>query len=373
MFNKGISLRFWGTAITLILVLTACSPAATTRVGGNVQGVVYADLNGNGVVDSGEGPLEGVIISLSGCGSILTQTTAADGKFNFTNLPEGSCLVSASENGWIFSGSTPSLGYPVPVASNPDLPTSFSMEMAPVAAYLSTSIASPLSSPAETLTEAMTMTLSATDTPTFTPTDTPTSTPTDTETPTPFLAVLVSPTNQDVNCRVGPSMAWLDVGALKKGQSAAVLGTNDSHSWWVIDNSFYIPGTTCWVSGAVTAITGDVTLVPVLTTPRAWVTLVDIATAKVVHGTCGGSNATTFDGAITTNGPTTVTFHWEIYTTSGILLSKTSDQQLVFTSYGTQHVDPGSYSTDCGDYYIELIITSPNAKTKQAFWSVVSP
>ena len=57
MFNKGISLRFWGTAITLILVLTACSPAATTRVGGNVQGVIYADMNGNGFVDSGEGPL----------------------------------------------------------------------------------------------------------------------------------------------------------------------------------------------------------------------------------------------------------------------------------------------------------------------------
>jgi uncharacterized protein YceK len=365
MFNKGISIRFWGTAFTLILALTACSPATTTRVGGKVQGVVYADLNGNGVVDSGEGLLEGVTVSLSGCGSILTQTTAADGKFNFTNLPEGSCLVSASENGWIFSGSTPSLGYPVPVASNPNLPTSFSMEMAPVAAYLSTPIASPLSSPAETLTEAITVTLSAT--------DTPTSTPTDTKTPTPIPAALVSPTDRDVNCRVGPSMAWLAVGALKKGQSVAVLGTNDSHSWWVIDNSFYIPGTTCWVSGAVTAITGDVTLVPVLTTPTAWVTLVDISTAKVVHGTCGGSSATTFDGIITTNGPTTVTFHWEIYTTSGILLSKTSDQQLVFPSYATQHVDPGSYSTDCGDYYIELVVTSPNAKTKRAFWSVVSP
>jgi uncharacterized protein YceK len=373
MFNKGISLRFWGTAITLILVLTACSPATTTRVGGIVQGVVYADLNGNGVVDSDEGPLKGVTVSLSGCGSVLTQTTSADGKFNFTNLPEGSCFVSASENGWIFSGSTPSLGYPVPVASNPDLPTSISMELAPVAAYLSTPIASPISSASEDLTEATTVTLLATDLPTFTPTETPTSTPTDTETPTSIPAVLISPIDQEVNCRVGPSMAWLSVGALKKGQSVAVLGTNGSHNWWVIDNSFYLPGTTCWVSGAATIITGDVSLVPVLPTPSAWVTLVTISTAKVVHGTCGKSNTTTFDGAITANGSSTVTFHWEIYTTSGILLKKTSDQQLVFTSYGTQYVGPESFSADCGDYYIELDITSPNAKTKQVFWSVVSP
>ncbi len=373
MSNKGTSLRFWGAVITLILVLTACSPTTKTQLGGSVQGVIYADMNGNGAVDSGEGPLEGAIVSLSGCGSILTQTTAADGKFNFTNLPEGSCLVSASKNGWIFSGSTPSLGYPIPVASNPNLPTSFTMEMAPVAAYLSTPVAGTVSSPAETLTEATAMIPSATNTPTFTLTEPPTSTPADTATSTPYPAVLVSPTNQDVNCRVGPSMAWLDIGALKKGQSVAVLGTNDSHSWWVIDNSFYAPGTTCWISGAVTAVTGDITWVPVLPTPAAWVTLVQIATADEVHGSCGGSNTATFDGAITTNGPTTVTFHWEIYSTSGILLSETSDQQLVFASYGTQHVDPVSFSADCGTYYTELHITSPNTKVKQAFWSIVSP
>jgi hypothetical protein len=273
MFNKGISLRFWGSAITLILLLTACSPATKTQVGGNVQGSVPANL------------------------------------------------------------STPS--------------------------------ANPISSPIETLTETMAVALSAT--------DTPTSKPTDTVPSAPNLAGLILATDQDVNCRVGPDMVWLAVGALKKGQSAAVLGTNNSHSWWVIDNSFYLPGTTCWVSGAVTNITGEVTSAPVLPTPSAWVTSVQISTAKVVHGICGMSNTATFEGAITTNGPATVTFHWVIFTTNGILLKQTSDQQLVFTSYGTKNVDPGSYSTDCGDYYIELIVTSPNSKVKQKFWSVVSP
>ncbi|HET7010163.1 MAG TPA: SdrD B-like domain-containing protein, partial [Anaerolineales bacterium] len=115
-------------ALLASLVLAACTwPPG----GGVVQGVVYADLNGNASIESGEGPLEGVDVTLTECGPTLTQTTAADGAFHFSNLPAGSCLVQAAKAGWTFSGSFPSLGYPIPVASDPNLPTSFSIFLAP--------------------------------------------------------------------------------------------------------------------------------------------------------------------------------------------------------------------------------------------------
>jgi hypothetical protein len=249
------------------------------------------------------------------------------------------------------------------VESNPNQATSQSLAMTPDAASLSMPGASPISPPGESPTEIMALPSS----------DTPTSLPVDNVLSAPNLTGLIGATDEDVNCRVGPDITWAAVGVLKKEQPAAVLGTNANHTWWVIDNSFYLPGTTCWVSGAVTTITGDITAVPVLSSPTAWVTLIQISTDKIIHGTCGMSNTANFVGIVTTNGPTSVTFHWVFFTTSGILLKQTPDQQLVFTSFGTQYIDPGSYSTDCGDYYIELIVTSPNSRAKQKFWSVVSP
>ena len=112
------------------LVLGACDLLPGASGGGVVQGVVYTDLNGNGGIEAGEGPLQGVDVNLTGCGPDLTQTTAADGAFHFGGLPAGSCLVQVSKGGWGFSGSFPSLGYPIPVASDPSKPTAFSIFMA---------------------------------------------------------------------------------------------------------------------------------------------------------------------------------------------------------------------------------------------------
>jgi Ig-like domain from next to BRCA1 gene/SdrD B-like domain len=117
----------------LFALLCSLALAACTPTGGVVQGVVYADLNGNGANEAGEGPLQGVDVNLTGCGAAQTQTTGADGAFSFVGLPAGSCLVQVSKAGWAFSGSFPSLGYPIPVASDPNLPTSFSIFMAPQA------------------------------------------------------------------------------------------------------------------------------------------------------------------------------------------------------------------------------------------------
>jgi hypothetical protein len=47
----------------------------------------------------------------------------------------------------------------------------------------------------------------------------------------------------------------------------------------------------------------------------------------------------------------------------------------MIASAGTDTFDPGgAYKTDCGtNFKIKVLVTSPNNKTAQATWSVVSP
>jgi len=105
------------------LLLTACT--------GVVQGVVYGDIDSSGEIGSLEGPLEGVSVQLAGCGATVSQLTGADGAFDFQEVPDGTCAVQVSKGCWQFFHSFPDLGYPVPVASDPDLPTSIGVLMSP--------------------------------------------------------------------------------------------------------------------------------------------------------------------------------------------------------------------------------------------------
>ncbi len=61
---------------------------------GIISGFKYHDLNGNGLLDEGEPPLAGVTIMLDGEGLHLETLTAADGSYNFGNLPAGNYTVS---------------------------------------------------------------------------------------------------------------------------------------------------------------------------------------------------------------------------------------------------------------------------------------
>lgn len=338
--------RIVALTIVLALALGSCS---LPRVGGIVQGVVYADLDGSGTIEEpAEGPLEGVEVTLADCGPLQTQVTAADGAFQFTNLPEGTCHVSVSKAGWIFSGSYPSISYPMPAASDPDLPTAFSMFMAPVMDFI----------PDETATPVDAAPLDDTETPTTVPTPT---------------IPMVTPLELDVNCRFGPGLAFLAVGGLVVGNTVPILATINDRSWWQIENPNAV-GTRCWVSAAATRTLGDVSLVPVIVAPTALVTKVTVTTPPVVHGFCQGPNPTSFEVSITTNGPTTVTYHLEIYNGDGTLRNKTTDETRTFASASTQTFDPGgAYKTDCGEFYIKVMVTSPNAISAQANWEVVEP
>jgi len=124
----------------------------------------------------------------------------------------------------------------------------------------------------------------------------------------------------------------------------------------------------------VVVTSGDIAAVPVVSIPLAYVIKVKVVlSATTVHGTCGGPNANMFTGYISTNGPSTVTFHWEIWNTGGSLRNATSDQNLVFASATTLSDYPGAYSTDCGNYTVKMIVTSPNNIEDDEKYSVVSP
>jgi hypothetical protein len=179
----------------------------------------------------------------------------------------------------------------------------------------------------------------------------------------------------DANCRFGPGTTYLSVGGLRVGEIAPILGTNADHTWWQIQTPRELPGNLCWIRYTVVTASGDLSLVPVVPTPGGLVTDVHItAGSGVIHGTCGGPNPISFSLSITTNGPATVVWHLQIFNGDNSVRNTTSDSSLVFASYSTQTFDPGGpYHTDCGSFYIKGSVTSPNAKSSRADWSVVSP
>ncbi len=346
MSKKIFSIRFLCVMVIAGFVLTSCVPA-TPAIGGIVRGAVYGDMNGNGIIDLGEVVLEGAQVTLADCGPNQTQVTAADGLFNFTNLPAGSCHVSVTKVGWIFSGSFPALTYPVPVASNPALPTSFSLFMAPVGGAAPSATPTPLAS---------------------------TATPTAVSIPT-SVTPMVTPKTDAANCRFGPGTGFLSVGGLAVGSTVPIHATIADKSWWQIDSP-QDPGTFCWVAAAVTNTFGDLSLVPIVPMPTGLVAAVavTVSSGAVLHGFCGGPNAVSFQVTVTTNGPATVVYHISIYNGDGSFRNSPGDATLTFASASTQTFDPGgAYKTDCGSFYIQAIVTSPNNASAQANWAVVQP
>jgi len=88
------------------------------RLPGTVSGVVFNDLNGNGVQDPSEGGLGGVTVQLINptTGAVVaTTTTAADGSYTFTGVTPGSYIVRETDPTG-FASTTPN-NVPVSVPS----------------------------------------------------------------------------------------------------------------------------------------------------------------------------------------------------------------------------------------------------------------
>lgn len=350
--------------ILVSLVASSCAgaPAAAPTAapsGGVIQGVVYNDLNQNGQIDPGEKPLEGVSVSVSGCGSDQTMVTGADGVFEFSGLlpAASSCTILAIRAGWTFSGSFPSLGYPLVVPLPAGRTTVISLYLAPAQG------AAPVMA-----------------TPPLMPTPAPTSTPLITVAPaftnTPLVGSslsnpMLTAVNININCLYGPGDGYDMVGVLVKDLAVPIEASNNDQTWWEIQNP-WSPGTSCWVSRAVTRTSGDTTQLPKVNAPAGLVTKIRVSATPLIHGTCGTQNLNTLTGLITTNGPAFVVYHWEIASPGGFNRHALADQT-VSVPYNTTVTLTQDFSRDCGNFVGYLVITSPNSKTGQTEWEVVSP
>ncbi|OGO67289.1 MAG: hypothetical protein A2Z37_10005 [Chloroflexi bacterium RBG_19FT_COMBO_62_14] len=121
-------------------------------------------------------------------------------------------------------------------------------------------------------TDTATATLTPTDTPTSTESPTPTLSPTASDTPTPEATPTPTDTptpepltitaDGSVNCRYGPSQAYLYAWGLSEGDSALVKGKDANGTWlWVQPHD-----TTwnCWVSTSAVTLNGDLASVKVV-------------------------------------------------------------------------------------------------------------
>ena len=75
----------------------------------SISGVHYVDTNNNGLVDAGEAPQSGVIVTLNGFNDLgavvtLTKTTASDGSYSFANLRPGRYTLTQTEPTGLFDG-----------------------------------------------------------------------------------------------------------------------------------------------------------------------------------------------------------------------------------------------------------------------------
>jgi hypothetical protein len=341
MMNRAFHIRLSGILLLLALGASACNLGQTS---GTVKGVVYADLNGDGRVDPGEGPLAGVVVSIDGCGTTQTGTTAADGAFDFTGLAPGACSVSASKPDWVFTGSQPGGGYPIPVTSDKGVVTSLSVSLAPAAALV----------PTATPTPEFTPTLTLTPTETFTPTSS-----------TPMVQVL----DKTANCRYGPSLDYLPVGSMPPGEWVPIDATIGNESWWRIQLPSN-PTIYCWIGASLSETAGDLNQVQVVEAPGGEVIGITLSVPSLLHGSCSGSNTNDFTGTLTTNGPGEVLYHWVVDNSKGLNMNSSSSKRLIFHTAGTLEVDSWSFTGGCGNYVVKLIATDPNQKVATASYQV---
>jgi len=195
----------------------------------------------------------------------------------------------------------------------------------------------------------------------------PTETPLPTLTPTPAVPI-VWPKNLGVNCRYGPGQEWEVVSSLLVGTTAEIEGRTVDTAWWYIQDPLHT-GDFCWVAYDVVDTAGNLNTVPLAEPPVASVTEVTVD-AAVAFAACGDPNDVTFKGTITTNGPATVTYRWEV---SGDKQEIMPEETIEFTEAGTQKVSADVFSADCGNYAVKLRVTEPDEMSAEKTFKIQAP
>lgn len=189
---------------------------------------------------------------------------------------------------------------------------------------------------------------------------------TETFTSTPSVT-LASPRQQPVNCRVGPDISYAVIGALTLGNEAEVIGKNIDITWIYVRNPSD-PSTNCWLSIDFINVEGNVDLLPVVGPPEIMVNSikVDVEPAAINVACDALPQTVTISAAITTNGPTVVTWLWQ--SSAG----KSSDQKQVLFEEGSTKIVRDYYSVyKIGDYSVQVKTIVPNVASGEANFKVI--
>lgn len=202
---------------------------------------------------------------------------------------------------------------------------------------------------------------------------TPTNTVVPTVTPTATSGIpLLMAKEQAVNCRYGPGAEWAVVTTLDTGLAAEIIGKSQDGSWWYIRHPLRM-SLSCWVSDKVATVSGNRGSVPVIPMPVAQVTKVQVAANVANYANCAGPNGTPvwFIGKITTTGPGTVKYRWEL---RGNLTLDYAEEEYTFSQADTGTVESSALFLPCGDYRVVLHVLVPNEKQDEfSFMVTQSP
>lgn len=208
------------------------------------------------------------------------------------------------------------------------------------------------------------------------PTDLPTQTPLPTNTPLPTFTFTPSvpiafPKDVNVNCRLGPSTAWLPISALVVGQSSQIAGKMSDNSWWLIANPQNSNGR-CWVSSSVVNTGGNLSAIPVVESPEADVTDVTVNVdpkTTSVAGCTGPIVPLKIKGTIETNGPVTV--KWRFETQLGGTMG---NQSTNFDTFGSKDFT-AEYTPPltAGTYWVKLVVFDPNDLQAETSYKIECP
>jgi hypothetical protein len=126
------------------------------------------------------------------------------------------------------------------------------------------------------------------------------------------------------------------------------------------------------VAASVTNTAGNLASIPVVAAPDATVTDVniDVEPDTISAAACpGAATPIEIGGEIETNGPVEVTWHFETEQ-GGAMTTQTTE----FETFGTQDFSVDFTPTLAeGDYWVRLIVTSPNNMQAEAEYTIDCP
>ncbi len=175
--------------------------------------------------------------------------------------------------------------------------------------------------------------------------------------PTPIpVTIPVKVTAELANCRFGPGIVYLTLNEIKNGRTLTAVGRDTTSNWWQVEDPIN-PGGYCWVSSEVTEEEGDTSFLPIVPAPFVTVTKVELRVEpnRIVVGCNEFPQTVFFEAAITTNGPTLLTWQWEA--SNGVVSDVGT---LIYEESGTQLINEFYRINAPNQYWVKLKILTPN-------------